>query len=72
MVVDDNTCFKFKNDLSPLRCKGSNPGIGHLIARGKSSSTLCRKSGVFSGFSGFPGKVDSSDGLKAFWARGGA
>ena len=29
------------------------PCIEHLIARGKSSSTLCRKSWVFSGFSVF-------------------
>ena len=40
--------------LSPTcEVKSSNPVFQHLIIRGKSWSTLCRKSWIFSGFSGF-------------------
>ena len=39
--------------FSTTEVKGSNPGIEHLIARGKSSSTLCRKSWVYSGYFSF-------------------
>ena len=44
---------------------GSIPAcIEHLIARGKSSSTLCRKSWVFSAFSGF-----LPQGMLTGWVR---
>ena len=39
--------------LPPLSSRRFKPCVEHLISRGKSSSTLCRKSRVFSGFSSF-------------------
>ena len=37
--------------LSTTEVKGSNPGVEHLIARGKSSSTLCESRGFTLGSS---------------------